>query len=257
MELCLNNKRVLITGSSRGIGYGIAKAFLDEGAIVALLDWESTRLIKSAEDLYKVYGKDRILAFAIDCADALAWTKVIDEIDKVWDGLDIVIANVGDGRGPQDALPKADHFAASWRANFSTSEETARATLPMLEASVGCLLFISSIAGLESIGAPTDYSVAKSALIALTKQMARRLAPQVRVNCIAPGNVYFPEGSWDEKIKKDPQRIEALIQSTVPMKRFGTPDDIANAALFLCSVRAAFVTGSCLVVDGGQTVGIF
>ena len=257
MELCLNNKRVLITGSSRGIGYGMAKAFLDEGARVVLLDWEQNRLTQSAEDLCRIYGKDRVLAFGTDCADSMAWTKVIDEIDTAWGGLDVVIANVGDGRGPQDALPKADRFAAAWRSNFSTSEETARATLPMLEASSGCLLFISSIAGLEAIGAPTDYSVAKSAIIALTKQMARRLAPIVRVNCIAPGNIFFPDGSWDDKIKNDPQRVESIIKSVVPMKRFGTPSDIANAALFLCSARAAFITGSCLVVDGGQTVGIF
>ncbi len=132
-----------------------------------------------------------------------------------------------------------------------------RATLPMLEASGGCLLFVSSIDGLEAIGAPTDYSVAKSALIAQSKQMARRLAPQVRVNCLAPGNVHFSGGSWDEKVREDPQRVESLIQTTVPMQRFGTPAEIAEAALFLCSARAAFITGACLVVDGGQTVGVF
>ena len=257
MDLHLNNKRVLITGSSRGIGYGMANAFLDEGARVILLDWENNRLTQSVEKLYGIYGTDRLLAFTTDCADALEWTKVIDEIDIAWGGLDVVIANVGDGRGPQDALPKADRFAAAWRSNFTTSEETARATLPLLNVSGGCLLFISSIAGLEAIGAPTDYSVAKSAIIALTKQMARRLAPTVRVNCIAPGNIFFPDGSWDEKIKNDPQRVESIIKSTVPMKRFGTPSEIAGAALFLCSERAAFITGSCLVVDGGQTVGIF
>lgn len=257
MELNLTDKRVLITGSSSGIGYGMAKAFLGEGAQVVLIDWEYNRLTQSAEELRKIYGKDSVLAFTIDCADAPAWTKVIDEIDTAWGGLDIVIANVGDGRGPQDALPKAERFAIAWRSNFITSEETARATLPMLEASGGCLLFISSIAGLEAIGAPTDYSVAKSALIALTKQMARRLAPRVRVNCIAPGNVYFSGGSWDEKMKADSKLVEEMIQSNVPMKRFGTPADIADAALFLCSARAAFITGSCLVVDGGQTVGIF
>jgi len=257
MELELKGKRVLITGASRGIGYGMATAFLDEGARVVLIDWESNRLTQSAEDLCLTYGKNNILTFVMDCADAPLWIKVIDEIGTSWGGIDVVIANVGDGRGPQDALPDANRFASAWRSNFTTSEETARATLPLLETSGGCLLFISSIAGLEVIGAPTDYSVAKTALIALTKQMARRLAPRVRVNCIAPGNVYFPNGSWDEKIKKDSQRVETIIQSSVPMKRFATPSEIADAALFLCSARAAFITGSCLVVDGGQTVGIF
>jgi len=117
------------------------------------------------------------------------------------------------------------------------------------------LLFISSIAGLEAIGAPTDYSVAKSAIVALTKQLARKLAPRVRINCIAPGNVWFQGGSWDEKLQADPERVKALIENTVPMKRFGTPQEIADVAVFLCSSRASFITGA--VVDGGQTVGFF
>lgn len=257
MDLELKSKRILIAGASRGIGYAMAGAFLGEGARVALLARNSGRLLASAQSLRQRYDEDCILAFSMDCADATAWPNVIAGIESAWGGLDIVIANVGDGRGPQDALPNPDRFATAWRTNFTTAEETARATLPLLEASSGCLLFVSSIAGLEAIGAPTDYSVAKSALIALTKQMARRLAPQVRVNCLAPGNVHFPGGSWDEKIKEYPRRIEALIQATVPMQRFGTPAEMADAALFLCSARAAFITGACLVVDGGQTVGIF
>ena len=86
--------------------------------------------------------------------------------------------------------------------------------------------------------------------------MARKLAPNVRVNVIAPGNVYFEGGSWDEKIKKDKKRVDQIIQATVPMNRFAYPSEIADAALFLCSDRARFITGTTLVVDGGQTVGI-
>ncbi len=257
MDLELVNKRVLIAGASRGIGYGIADAFLSEGAQVALLARDASRLTESAERLGRTYGEDRVVAFPIDCADATSWANVIGGLGSAWGGLDIVVANVGDGRGPEDALPSADRFSKAWRTNFSAAEETARATLPMLETNGGCLLFVSSIAGLEAIGAPTDYSVAKSALIALTKHMARRLAPRVRVNCLAPGNVNFPGGSWDEKMREEPKRVESLIQTTVPMQRFGTPAEIADAVMFLCSARAAFVTGACLVVDGGQTVSVF
>jgi len=127
----------------------------------------------------------------------------------------------------------------------------------MLEKSSGVLLFISSIAGIEAFGAPTDYSTAKTAVIALAKNMARKLAKEVRVNVLAPGNVLFPGGSWDEKIKDDPSEVEKIIESTVPMNRFGMPEEIADAAVFLCSERAGFITGSVLVVDGGQTVRVF
>ena len=78
----------------------------------------------------------------------------------------------------------------------------------------------------------------------------------VRVNTLAPGNVLFPGGSWDEKLWREPERFNALIESTVPMKRFGTVEEMADAALFLCSKRASFITGSLLKADGGQTFGI-
>lgn len=256
MDLGLTGKRVLIAGASRGIGLAMAKAFLGEGAWVALLARNPAPLSEISQQFQTQYGETRTLTCALDCAEEPAWADVLTKIESAWGGLDVAIANVGDGKGPQNALPDAARFAAAWRTNFTTGEVTARATLPLLMASGGCLLFVSSIAGLEAIGAPTDYSVAKTALVALTKQMSRRLAPGVRVNCIAPGNVRFPGGSWEAKIQDDPRRVATFIEAAVPMKRFGAPDEVADAALFLCSARASFITGACLVVDGGQTVGI-
>jgi len=257
MNLSLDKKNVLITGASRGIGLAIARGFLREGARVALLARTAELLAEAAERLAAEHGKERVLNLAVDCADTDAWPEVLKHIESAWGGLDIAVANVGDGRGVPDALPDAAHFARAWRTNFVTAEEAVRATLPLLEESGGCLLLISSIAGLEAIGAPTDYSVAKAALVSLAKQLARKLAPRVRVNCLAPGNVYFPGGSWDAKIQADPDHVKALIDANVPMQRFGTPEEIADAAVFLCSDRARFITGACLVVDGGQTVGVF
>ena len=118
-------------------------------------------------------------------------------------------------------------------------------------------MFVSSITAMEAFGAPVDYSVAKTALAALSKNLARKLALRVRVNTIAPGNVFFEGSSWDMKLKKDPEKVNQIINATVPMKRFGSPDEVADAIVFLCSERASFITGSVLVIDGGQTVGIF
>lgn len=257
MNLGLADKRVLVTGASRGIGLAIAESFLREGARVALLARTPETLQEAAKRLAIDHGQDRVLAITGDAADESAWSDALNQVRTAWKGLDIVVANVGDGRGVAGALPDRLGFANSWRTNFTTAEQAAHATLPLLEESGGCLLFVSSIAGLEAIGAPTDYSVAKSALIALSKQMARKLAPRVRVNCLAPGNVLIPGGSWDAKIQADANRVSSLIEATVPMKRFGTPQEMADAALFLCSERAGFITGACLVVDGGQTVGLF
>jgi len=165
------------------------------------------------------------------------------------------VVNVGDGRSVSDALPDDEQWQKTWSSNFESALQTARTFLPMLEESKGCLLFVSSIAGIEAFGAPTDYSTAKTAIIALAKNMARKLAPDVRVNVIAPGNVYFEGGSWDEKIKQDKKRVDEIIKSTVPMNRFATPQEVAGSVVFLCSDKASFITGATLVIDGGQTVG--
>lgn len=256
MNLGLADKRVLISGGSRGIGLAIAEAFLQEGARVVLLARTPKSLQEAGDRLSAEHGKGRVLSFSMDSADASDWLHALKQIKLDWGGLDIVVANVGNGRSVPDALPQAKQFARVWRANFTTSEVTARATLPLLVDSGGCLLFVSSIVGLEAIEAPTDYSVAKTAVVALSKQLARKLAPKVRVNCLAPGNVYFPGGTWEAKIQADPKRVKAMIDATVPMKRFGTPQEMADAAVFLCSGRACFITGACLVVDGGQTVSV-
>ncbi len=148
MDLGLAGKRVLIGGASRGIGLAMARAFLREGARVALLARNGDNLAEACAQLGSEHGKEKVLAYPIDCAEESAWPLLLANLRSAWKGLDVVIANVGDGRGPQDALPDATRFALAWRTNFATAEVTARATLGLLQESGGCLLFISSIAGL-------------------------------------------------------------------------------------------------------------
>jgi 3-oxoacyl-[acyl-carrier protein] reductase len=256
MDLKLKNKKVLITGASRGIGLAIAEGFLQEKAKTCLVSRGSEALFENEQELQKNYGVENIFASKCDCTEIESLDSLREEVRSKWSGLDVVIVNVGDGRSVSDSLPSDDDWQRTWNNNFESALQTARTFLPMLEQSQGVLLFISSIAGMEAFGAPTDYSTAKTAIIALAKNMARKLAPMIRVNVIAPGNVYFESGSWDEKIKEDKKRVDEIIKATVPMNRFATPEEIADAALFLCSDRARFITGTTLVVDGGQTVGL-
>ena len=257
MDLELTNKRVLITGSSKGIGLAIAEHFLREGASVVISSRGEEKLTAAKEQLSAQYDATKIHAFSCDFAITEAVAQLADKVESALNGIDIVVSNIGDGRSVPDALPESDQWDKVWSSNFDTALFSARAFLPMLEKSQGNLLFISSITAKEAFGAPVDYSTAKTAVTALAKNMARKLGGTVRVNVLAPGNVYFEGGSWDDKIKADESRVKNIIQSTVPMNRFGTPDEIADAALFICSNRAAFMTGSVVVVDGGQTVGIF
>jgi len=257
MDLGLKDKHVLITGSSRGIGAATAKTFLEEGASVCLVSRGSEQLFQTEVELQSTFGKERVFAEKCDCTDVNSLSLLHDRLCQKLNQLDIVVANIGDGRSVPDALPDADQWQKTWNNNFESTLHTARTFLPLLMQSNGCLLFISSITAMEAFGAPVDYSTAKTAVAALAKNMARKLAQDIRVNVLAPGNVFFPGGSWDEKIKQDARRVENIIESTVPMNRFGTPEEMADAAVFLCSERAKFITGSVMVVDGGQTVGVF
>jgi len=256
MNLELNSKRVLITGSSRGIGFSIATHFLNEGANVILVARNNENLQSAENKLRNKYGKGRVWSKSCDCTKSESLLELHNFIKNKFGNIDIVIANVGDGRGMPDPITDDDHWKHMWDINFESALLTARTFLPMLEISKGVLLFISSIAALEAFGAPVDYATAKSAIIALSKNISRKVSKNVRVNVIAPGNINFPGSSWDEKLKLNPKIVESLIKATVPMNRFGTPDEIADAALFICSERAKFITGSVLVVDGGQTIGV-
>ena len=256
MNFNLSNKKVLITGASRGIGLAIAESFLQEGAKICLVSRGSKALFENEKKLQGAYGLESSFACKCDCTNIESLNSLKNKVKGKWSSLDIVVVNVGDGRSVSDALPEDEQWQKTWNSNFESALQTARIFLPMLEKSKGVLLFVSSIAGIEAFGAPTDYSTAKTAIIALAKNMARKLAPTVRVNVIAPGNVLFDGGSWDEKIQQDKERLDEIIKSTVPMNRFATPQEIADSAVFLCSDRASFITGTTLVIDGGQTVGV-
>ena len=115
-------------------------------------------------------------------------------------------------------------------------------------------MFISSIAGWEALKAPLTYSVAKAAVLSAMKNLSHLVAEKgIRVNAVVPGNILFPGGTWAKKLAKKTRFFENYIFTEVPLQRFGRPDEIADAVVFLSSERASFITGACLVVDGGQT----
>lgn len=257
MDLELKNKKVLVSGASRGIGTAIAERFLLEGADVVIVSRGSDLLFSNEKRLKDRFGKSRVFAEICDCTNPESLIFLKNRILQRWNLLDVVVANIGDGRSVPDPLPDELQWEKTWEINFNSALHTARTFLPILKETKGNLLFVSSIAGMEAFGAPVDYSTAKTAVAGLAKNMARKLAKEVRVNVIAPGNVYFEGGSWDKKIKGNPDRVKQMIELSVPMNRFGRPEEIADSAVFLCSERASFITGSVLVVDGGQTVGIF
>ena len=115
---------------------------------------------------------------------------------------------------------------------------------------------ISSIVGLQQSRGPLGYSAAKSSVLSLVKNLSYDLAPfGIRINAIAPGNIYFKNGRWQEILQKSPAVLKDYIEKEVPLKRFGKPEEVASAIVFLASPSSSFTTGSYLVVDGGETRG--
>lgn len=257
MDLGLEGRTILIAGSSRGIGLAVARAFLAEGARVAISGRDGMALERARAELAARFGDKQLLAVHGDMTDEAAISAALDQTEARLGPLYAAIANVGNGSGPAGHRIGTGAWDAMLTTNLLGAVRLAGMALDRLVAQRdGNLVLISSIAGLEAIGAPVPYAVAKSGLLAAMKSYARQVGgDNVRVNAVAPGNVLFPDGTWARKLAEQPERVQRMLEAEVALRRFGTPEEIADAVLFLASPRAAFITGSVLVADGGQTRG--
>ncbi|MGI9136230.1 MAG: SDR family NAD(P)-dependent oxidoreductase [Candidatus Nanopelagicales bacterium] len=256
MDLNLNDDVVFVAGASRGVGRAIAAEVLAEGARVVLTGRDVTSLQQAHADLEAAYGGERVLSIAGDLLDHAVIDGAFNQAVERFGRIDHLVANIGTGKGERGwDLPDAE-WQRLFDINFFGSARLTQAALPHILANPrgGSVLFISSIVAIEATPAPLPYSAAKAALINYSKNLARALASNgVRVNTIAPGNIFFEGGSWHERSVAEPDQVRAMLDAEVPLRRFGSPEEIARLAAFLCSPASGFTTGSCFVVDGGQT----
>jgi 3-oxoacyl-[acyl-carrier protein] reductase len=251
MDLKLTDSQVVVIGGTNGIGLSISKEFLLEGAYVHIISRNINNDLKiELEEKYpqKVffYQSDAIIEESL----LFTYSKILQNSNNK---VDILISNVGNGNGVSDAVPEKEEWNQSWDTNFNTALNSTRVFFKKISESNGSITFISSIAGIEYLGAPISYSTAKSALIAFAKALSFKLAPNVRVNVVAPGNIWIENGVWDRKVKSNPELVNKIINEKVPLNRFGFPNEVSDLVLFISSFRASFITGSCFVIDGGQT----
>ena len=260
MELGLRDKVALVSGSTRGIGLAIAEKFLDEGARVVITGRDAARVRETTAKLADKHGAGRVVGFEADfSAGDDAVESVLRRARDEYRSLDVVVANVGGGRG----LPTGEADASEWERmlwlNLISAAITARHAAALLgtDGRGGSIVLVGSIAGIEALPAPASYIASKAGLIALGKSLSRELGPRgIRVNVVSPGNVRHPGGSWDERMKRDPEATTRYIETEVPLRRFAAAKEIADAVVFLSSdLVASFITGANLVVDGGQTRG--
>lgn len=246
----LDGKVALISGTARGQGRAAALRFAAEGALVVGGDLRHEEAVET-QRLIAREGGTALTPGPLDVTDEESVRAWVQEAVDAFGGVDIVYANAGAVRfGAIDSQPYED-FAFTVRAELDSVWLTVKAAWPHLVVGGGCVVTVGSTAGITGslTNRRTAHTATKGAVIALTRQLAAEGAPYgVRANCVSPGMI-DTEGSRGDLLAADhPMRD---IARHIPLGRIGRPDDVVNAAVFLASDEAAYITGAHLVVDGG------
>jgi NAD(P)-dependent dehydrogenase (short-subunit alcohol dehydrogenase family) len=246
------DKRVLVTGSSRGIGFEIASAFLDAGARVAI-HGTSEQSVGAA--MGRLGESEHTIAAPGNIGTVAGCESAVGTAIEAFGGLDILVNNAGVGAG----RPIADCDEAMWDAHADVNLKglffCCRAAIPELRKSNGNIVNIASDAGLMGVPGITVYCGTKGGVINMSRAMALEIAPDVRVNCVCPG--YVETDMIRDSINKraDPAAARQKMVDYAPLKRIASTEEIAHAVLYLASYEARFITGTSLAIDGGSTAG--
>jgi NAD(P)-dependent dehydrogenase (short-subunit alcohol dehydrogenase family) len=243
----LEGRVAVVTGGGQGIGEGIAKAYAEAGAAVVVAARHADRVARVADEITAAGG--RALAVPTDVTDRAAVTALADAAVDTFGGLHIWVNNAGGSavRTPLRELSEDDwdaclrvNLTAVWIASVIAAERMTAG---------GSIINVTSPAATRAVPGSGHYSAAKAGVNALTLTMSVELAPEVRVNGIAPG--YVPTEVMMTALDMDVPALETMAQKRVPLKRLGTPDDMAAAAIYLASDAGSWVTGQTITVSGG------
>ena len=255
MDKRLLNKKIIVTGGSRGIGAGIVKRLFNEGAEIIIADIEENL----AKELIEELNTKKIIFIQTDLSKEEEIIKLFDLTKNHWGSLDILVNNAG----IEDGFILADQTYEKYKKTMSVNLDApflcSKYALPLLEKSkYGRIIMISSIQGVRGYSGNISYNTAKGGLINMTRTLAVELAEKnILVNSVAPGFIntkmsIMKDGGleWDTDWFKEVY----LKYKKLPMGRYGHPDDIAGAVYFFCSEDSKYVTGQTLLVDGGVSV---
>ena len=247
MDLGLAGKAALVTGASRGIGLAIARALVAEGARVGII-------ARGPEALRTAAAESGAAAISGDLSSEdgcrAAFLAAVAELGEI----EVLVNNLGGRSGSNWGDTGWAELRAAMETNLFPAATLSRLALEGMRARRwGRIVVISSLFGRESGGAPA-YNAAKAAEISMVTSLAREVAAKgVTVNCVAPGSILFVGGSWERRMKTDPNSIKAFVAHELPRLFFGTPEEVAAVVTFLCSEPASLVNGACIAVDGAQS----
>lgn len=242
----LKGKTALITGASKGIGREIARLLAEQGADVAFTYLSSIEKGQQLEQELSAYGT-RIKGYRSDASDYTAAEELVEQVLKDFGRLDILINNAGITKDGLLMRMGEEQWDEVIRINLkSVFNLTKAATKPMMKQRSGSIINMTSIVGIKGNGGQANYSASKAGIIGFTKSVALELGSRnIRCNAIAPG---FIETEMTAELN---QEVVEGWKSAIPLKRGGTPLDVAHATLFLASDLSSYITGQVLQVDGG------
>ena len=252
MEISFKNQVALVTGAASGIGFDTAKAFAEAGATVAMADWNADAIKNSANALEKAGHK--VLAIACDVSKEDQVKQMIADTVGVFGRLDAAFNNAA---VQSDAIDTADLSAEEWDRVLNVNIRGVflcmkYELLHMREQGSGCIVNCSSNSGLVGVPGRAAYSTAKHGMLGLTKCTAIDYAPKgIRINAVCPGTIATP---MVEEMLRIGDLDEKFVVNAAPIHRLGTPREIADAVLWLCSPYSTYVIGQAIAVDGGYTI---
>lgn len=248
MKFSLNNKIAIVTGASQGIGKIIAFELAKSGAHVACIS-RNKKAIESIVEEITING-GQASSFSCDISDSDTFSEIITEIIKENSRIDILVNNAGITKDSLLMRMSIEQWDDVINTNLKGAFHCTKAVLRyMMKNKFGRIINITSIVGLTGNAGQANYAASKAGLIGMTKSIAKEVASRgITANCIAPGWI---ETSMTEKLSKE---VKSEFLSHIPVGRIGSPDDIANAVIFLASDEAGYITGQTITVDGGRII---